>query len=166
MGLEDELQRILRDDRLDIPVRTGAEWSLVAGARRRRQRNGMLAATGSALAAVLLVGGGIALVSRQSDQPVQPAVPPVVQSAPHPYSTTGLMSPGGEPPVPPVVQQPPGQAPELPSTTGTPTRKPLPTIAETKTSEPDPTTSEPPVTSSSEQPSTQLPATEPNSPGQ
>ncbi|MGP4018522.1 hypothetical protein [Saccharopolyspora sp. 5N708] len=165
MDLEDELKRLLRDDQLDIPVRTGAEWSVVAGARRRRQRNGMLAAVGSALGATLLVGAGVALVSGQSDQPVQPAVPSVSQTWPNPGSTTSL-DPSqlqGSPPQPQV----PGNASGVPNPTGKPTRTSIPpTMLRTTTSKPDPTSSEPSTTSSPAESSTQQPATEPNTPGQ
>ncbi|MCI2418634.1 hypothetical protein MOQ72_14435 [Saccharopolyspora sp. K220] len=165
MDLEDELQRILRDDRLDIPVRTGAEWSLVAGARRRRQRTGMLAAMGSALAATLLVGAGVAVISNQSDQPVQPAVPSISQTVPDPRSTAPLQ-PSQPPGLPPVPQVPGNAPPVHPNIPGRPTRtSEPPTLLRTTTSKPRPTTSEPPVTSNPSESASQQPATEPDAPG-
>ncbi|WP_258344832.1 hypothetical protein [Saccharopolyspora gregorii] len=76
--LDDELRRMFADDRLEVPVRTGAEWSLVAGARRRRKRQTTLAAVGGVLAMGVLFGGGAVLVARPDPGPVRPAVPPVV----------------------------------------------------------------------------------------
>ncbi|GGI81904.1 hypothetical protein GCM10011581_19220 [Saccharopolyspora subtropica] len=158
MDLEEELRRIFREDRLDIPVRTGAEWSLVAGARRRRQRAGMMAAAGSALAAMLLVGGGVALVSHQPDQPVRPAVPTVLDPLPKPSSTTTR-----HPSEPPAVPLPPGQIPPAPAiTVPPPSHTPSPTILRTETTRPEPTSTKPSETSAPNQSSSQHPTSEAN----
>lgn len=127
MDLDRELQRLLGDDRLDVPVRTGAEWSLVAAARRRRQRNGMLAATAAAIGSVLLVGGGVALVNQDSG-PLPPARPPVVQQ-PGPNVPPPL-PPSGSAPVPHTGHLVPPH-----STPGTPGQR-------TNPHEPVPSTSE------------------------
>ncbi|WP_431928144.1 hypothetical protein [Amycolatopsis tucumanensis] len=61
MNLEDELSRLFEDERLDVPVRPGAELLVVAGARRRRHRRNAAAVTGGALTLVAVTAVGIAL---------------------------------------------------------------------------------------------------------
>ncbi|UQS27022.1 hypothetical protein L1857_31595 [Amycolatopsis thermalba] len=61
MNLEDELSRLFSDERLDVPVRPGAELLVVAGARRRRYRRNAAVATGGALTMVALIAVGITL---------------------------------------------------------------------------------------------------------
>jgi hypothetical protein len=54
MNIDDELHRLFTDDRLDLPVRTGAEAAVVAGARRlRRRRTVVTAAVGTATVVAL-----------------------------------------------------------------------------------------------------------------
>ncbi|MCX2731206.1 hypothetical protein OOZ19_13220 [Saccharopolyspora sp. NFXS83] len=142
--LDDELHRMFADDRLDVRVRTGAEWSLVAGARRRRKRQTTVAAVGGALAMTVLVGGGAVLVARPAPDPVRPAVPPVV--------STSERSPG-DPSLPDVtstfVPHAPGRpehgSPDsgvVPRHGSDPTSERLSILRES-TSAPDPTSSEP-----------------------
>lgn len=111
MELEDELRQVLRDDRLDIPIRAGAEWSLVTRVRRRRQRRAGMAAAG-AVAAIMLAGGGVALLDQPSGVPYRSpappasntsaAVPPQPGSLPPlsrgaPSTAEGISPPGGPP---------------------------------------------------------------------
>ncbi|WP_243790783.1 hypothetical protein [Saccharopolyspora gloriosae] len=161
--LDDELHRMFADDRLEVPVRTGAEWSLVAGARRRRKRQTTVAAVGGALAMTVLVGGGAVLIARPAPEEVRPAVPPAV--------STSVRVPG-DPSVPDVtatfVPNAPGEPgrgspdSDFPPQQGSdPTSERLSIL---RTSAPDPTSSEPsePSTSdpSSSEPTT--PSTEPS----
>lgn len=61
MNLDDELQRLFADERLDVPVRHGATEAVVAGARRVRRRRIALSAVGGAAALSLLAGTAIVL---------------------------------------------------------------------------------------------------------
>ncbi|MGH3863358.1 hypothetical protein [Actinokineospora sp.] len=61
MNLDDELQRLFADERLDVPVRPGATEAVVAGARRVRRRRVATAAVGGAAALSLLAGTAIVL---------------------------------------------------------------------------------------------------------
>lgn len=61
MNLDDELQRLFADDRLDVPVRHGAAEAVVAGARRVRRRRIAMSAVGGAAALSLLAGTAIVL---------------------------------------------------------------------------------------------------------
>lgn len=112
MDPEHELQRVLRDERLDVPVRTGAEWSMVAAARRRRHRNAALAAGAVALLAVLGTGGGIAVVQMGSEEPAPRPSPPVIQNPTHapnpPHGTQRPDPQGGQSPGTPPQWIPPG----------------------------------------------------------
>lgn len=153
MELEDELRRLLHDEQLDIPIRTGAEWSLVAGARRRRQRNRTLAFSGAALAFVLLAGGGLMLAGQQPVGPFLPPVP-VVQPAQPPASKVPprTFSPSTSPhPSRPQNYQEPTLSPQEPTdsrSTLPPTILNSPQPPTETTSSPDPsTTSQPPTTS-------------------
>jgi hypothetical protein len=54
MNIDDELHRLFTDDRLDLPIRAGAEAAVVAGARRlRRRRTVVTAAVGTATVVAL-----------------------------------------------------------------------------------------------------------------
>jgi hypothetical protein len=75
--LEDELRRILRDDRLDVPLRPDAVSSLIGNARRRRHYRVALSAVGAAIAGTVLAGTAYAVVNNEIDQPVSPPVAPV-----------------------------------------------------------------------------------------
>lgn len=61
MNLEDELDRLFQDERVDVPVRPGAELLIVAGARRRRQRRQAATVVGGAMAVAVVAVAGIAL---------------------------------------------------------------------------------------------------------
>lgn len=78
MDLDDELRRVLSDDRLDIAVQPDAAERIVAGARRLRVRR-RLAVTGSVggLAVVAVVAGAVLFTDpRQPD-----ALPPADQTS-------------------------------------------------------------------------------------
>ncbi|MEO6081494.1 MAG: hypothetical protein ABIQ18_00100 [Umezawaea sp.] len=80
MDLDDELRRLFQDQRLDIPVRPGADEALVTGARRVRRRRIALASAGSTFAVAALVAGGIALSGLGGASSMPPAGPPAVSS--------------------------------------------------------------------------------------
>lgn len=63
MDLEDELRRLLRDDRLDIRTSADAEKNVVAGARRVRRNRVAAITTAGVLSAAVLAGGGFVLAS-------------------------------------------------------------------------------------------------------
>lgn len=56
MGLDDDLRRLFASDDMDVPVRSDAEHVIVAGARRLRVRRIATAATGGAVAMVVVAG--------------------------------------------------------------------------------------------------------------
>lgn len=70
MNLDDELQRLFADDRLDVPVRPGATEAVVAGARRVRRRRVVMTAVGGAAALSLLAGTAIVLAKPGPTQSV------------------------------------------------------------------------------------------------
>lgn len=159
MDLEDELRRVLRDDKLDVAVRTGAEWSLVAGSRRRRHQRNTMAAVGGFVAATFLVGGSVALISHDSTGQVPPAVAPVATtssklSKPHRTEPPSNPSPGQPNEVPndlePSRRDPSGQ--EMSSS-----QRPS-VLRESETSKPEPTESTPPVTTSPQEPTSSAPS--------
>jgi hypothetical protein len=78
VDLDDELRRLFHDQRLDIPVRPGADVAVVTGARRVRRRRIALASAGSTFAVAALVAGGIALSGLGGASSMPPAGPPVV----------------------------------------------------------------------------------------
>lgn len=89
MNLDDELHRILSDDRLNVAVQPGAEERIVAGAQRLRRRRMATASTVGALAVAVLVGGGIVLANAGRDD----ALPPAERtSTTAPTTTTGTSS--------------------------------------------------------------------------
>lgn len=106
MGVEEELRRVLRDDRLDVPVRSGAERSVVDRARRRNRWWYAATTAGGALTAVALVGGGVVLTAPGGTLP--PAPPAGIELAPQqiratdsrpaPPSPSGSAQPGSAQP--------------------------------------------------------------------
>ncbi|HEX6343294.1 hypothetical protein [Umezawaea sp.] len=76
MDLDDELRRLFQDQRLEIPVKPGADHAVVTGARRVRRRRVALASAGSAFAVAALVAGGIALAGLGGPASMPPAGPP------------------------------------------------------------------------------------------
>ncbi|WP_229874901.1 hypothetical protein [Amycolatopsis deserti] len=117
MNLEDELSRLFDDERLDVPVRPGAELLVVAGARRRRYRRNAAVATGGALTMVALTAVSIALsgVGGGTTDTLPATNLPVTTIA----STAGSES--GAPPVPPSSSAPPSSSSgvtSVPSVTG------------------------------------------------
>lgn len=70
MNLDDELQRLFADERLDVPVRHGATEAVVAGARRVRRRRIALSAVGGAAALSLLAGTAFVLAKPGPSQSV------------------------------------------------------------------------------------------------
>jgi hypothetical protein len=78
VDLDDELRRLFQDQRLDIPVRPGADEAVVAGARRVRRNRIALASAGSTFAVAALVAGGIALSGLGGASSMPPAGPSTV----------------------------------------------------------------------------------------
>ncbi len=78
VDLDDELRRLFRDQRLDIPVRPGADDAVVTGARRVRRKRIALASAGSTFAVAALVAGGIALSGLGGASSMPPAGPSTV----------------------------------------------------------------------------------------
>jgi hypothetical protein len=81
VDLDDELRRLFQDQRLDIPVKPGAEHAVVTGARRVRRRRTALAGAGSAFAVAALVAGGVALAGLGGSSSMPPAGPPPTATA-------------------------------------------------------------------------------------
>ncbi|WP_436493084.1 hypothetical protein [Actinokineospora sp. HUAS TT18] len=67
MNIDDELQRLFADDRLDVPVRSGATEAVVAGARRVRRRRVAMSAAGGAAALSVLAGSAFILAGGQPE---------------------------------------------------------------------------------------------------
>ena len=152
MGLDDELHRLFADDRLEVPVRTGAEWALVASARRRRRRQTALAAVGSAMALTALVGGGATQVARSPQEPVRPAAPVVVTPSSTQQRTHPHVVPTSPPPDRPSRIEQPGAPPEVPR--GSSTHEIPSILRDSESSRPEPTTSSPSSSESSTSQST------------
>ncbi|CRK60817.1 hypothetical protein [Alloactinosynnema sp. L-07] len=70
MNIDDELQRLFADERLDLPVRAGAAEAVVAGARRVRRRRVAMSAAGGAAALSVLAGAAFVLADRGPAQSV------------------------------------------------------------------------------------------------
>ncbi|GAB3584922.1 hypothetical protein GCM10027445_61750 [Amycolatopsis endophytica] len=104
MNFEDELNRLFQDERVDIPVRPGAELAVVAGARRRRRRRHAAAVTGGGLTIAVLAVAGIALGGVGGGrQDTLPATHPPVTTVP--TSAESLVQPPASPTSP--VSPPP-----------------------------------------------------------
>jgi hypothetical protein len=86
MNLDDELRQLFSDDRLNVPVRSDAEESIVAGVSRIRRRRAVAASTVAAVTAIALIAGGVALagMGRPQSVPAGQDMPNV----PHLVSTT------------------------------------------------------------------------------
>jgi hypothetical protein len=77
MNIDDELNRLFTDDRLDLPIRAGAEASVVAGARRLRRRRTAVTATVGAATVVALFAVAASLPGLGGSAP-DPAAGPEV----------------------------------------------------------------------------------------
>ncbi|NKQ53426.1 hypothetical protein HFP15_11095 [Amycolatopsis sp. K13G38] len=132
--LDRELRRLFGDDRLDLSPREGVESDILTGAQRIRRRRTALTATGGALTALLLVGGGL-VVSDMRSGPEQAA-------APSPQTLLSLSSSPST--IAPAPQVPPPAVPSsdtatvggtsdstAPSTSGRTTRTPTPSATTT-----------------------------------
>lgn len=99
MNLEDELQRLFSDDRLELPVRPEAEDILARGIGRRRRRRAAAAGAAGALMVAGLIGTGVALTGVRSTDDFLPATRlpvttvPVTTGAPVPPSTGTSVTP-------------------------------------------------------------------------
>ncbi len=162
MGLDDELHRLFADDRLEVPVRTGAEWALVASARRRRRRQTAVAAVGSAMALTVLVGGGATLVARSPQEPVRPAAPVVSTPSSTQQRTHSNVVPTSTPEGRPTRIERPEAPPDVPR--GGSTHEIPSILRDSESSRPDPTTSSPSssASSSSQPTSSAQPSGEPD----
>lgn len=101
--LDAELRRLFDDDRLDVTPRPEAGQEIVAGARRVRRRRTMATSGASALAAVGLVFGGVALQqSLGSGAGTEVAAPPStrVGTTERPPLPSPTIIPGHGQPVP------------------------------------------------------------------
>ncbi|MCE6996974.1 hypothetical protein LZG04_19510 [Saccharothrix sp. S26] len=98
MNIEEELGRLLRDDRLDLAVRPDATEVVVAGARRVRRRRTAVVGVATAVALVASGWGVTALSGSLSLPPVDPAVPLTTTTT---TSTTVAASGGTTVEVPP-----------------------------------------------------------------
>lgn len=83
MNLDDELRQLFADERLEVPVRPGADDMIVAGARRVRRRRIATVAASGALAIVAVVTAGVVLAGGRPD-----AMPPANRFKNTPTSTT------------------------------------------------------------------------------
>lgn len=73
--LDAELRRLFGDDRLSVPVATGAGDAVVSGARRRRRNRLAMAAGSGVLAATAIVFAGVALAGLGHPNAITPAGP-------------------------------------------------------------------------------------------
>lgn len=122
MNIDEELGRLFADDRLDIPVRPGAEHAIVAGARRVR-RHRAVATAASVVAVALVLGSGIALAAGGDRQ----TLPPAESTTTTPSTTTGE-APTSTTSPPRSKAKPSTRTAAAPPAAGTeePTRKPAP----------------------------------------
>lgn len=95
MNIEEELSRLLHDDRLNVPVRPDATEVVVAGARRVRHRR---VAVVGAFAAVVLVGSGWGVVALGGAMSLPPVDPAVLQTSTSTVATTTAASTTAVPP--------------------------------------------------------------------
>ncbi len=96
MNIEEELGRLLHDDRLDVRARPDATEVVVAGARRVRRRRTAVVGVATAVALVASGWGVSALGGSLSLPPVDPAVLPTTTT-----TTATTASSGGTTVVPP-----------------------------------------------------------------
>jgi hypothetical protein len=121
--LDDELRRLFRDERLDVPPSEGAESAILAGARRVRRRRTALAATGGALTVVVLIGAGLFFGGLRSGntQTAAPAVQPALSDS------------GSAPAATPLPLNPPLGSPPTEITTGSESQSSSPLSTERTT---------------------------------
>ncbi|CAM3992898.1 hypothetical protein KIPE111705_35145 [Kibdelosporangium persicum] len=91
MDLEDELNRLFHDERLDMRVAPDAETHVVAGARRVRRRRVALMSAAGVLSAAVLAGGAFVLA-----RPTPPSNG-IAQQPTLPIETTSSPTPTGAP---------------------------------------------------------------------
>lgn len=163
MDMEDELRRVLSEENLDVPVRTGAEWSLMAGARRRRQRHNAFALAGALVAGTMLLSSGIVLVNYPSTEPSSPRMPPVVSDSKHPGRSSDSVVPSAPHGSPghdwSTGGRDPGDWTDHPDSTTESEDEPT-ILHDSLTSEPDTSSSEPPTSSSDSETSSAEPSSD------
>lgn len=104
MNLEDELQRLFSDDRLELPVRPEAEAVLARGIGRRRRRRAAAAVAAGAMSLAVVVGGSFALSGARSANDTLPATRlpvttvEVTTGEPAPPSSSSSTTPPSPPP--------------------------------------------------------------------
>lgn len=105
--LDAELRRLFEDERLTMRPRDDAPATILAGARRLRRRRAAYTTAGGALAALVLVSGGLAVSWMRSPQTdtAAPAAPPSLSLS------TDASSPETTPLTPTPSEPPQGSAP-------------------------------------------------------
>lgn len=109
MNLDDELRRMFADveDRLDVPVRSDASDTIVAGAQRLRRRRIATATVGGVVAAVAMVGSVVLFAPEPRSAP-----PAITSPAPtQPSSVDGPSSSSSAPGSSSSTSPPPGTVP-------------------------------------------------------
>jgi hypothetical protein len=104
VNLDDELHRLFTDDRLDLPVRPGAERIITDGAQRRRDRRAALSRTGIAAALIALLAVPITQLRSSQGTPVSPTDP---GSDPAQAAATSAPAPTTAPPTTTTTPRPP-----------------------------------------------------------
>lgn len=89
MDLEQQLRSVLTDDRLDVPVVTGAVQAVHDGVRRRKRRNAVLSGAASVALVAVAVGGAVVVT-----RPAQDLVRPGGAFIPPPPTPGGIGNPG------------------------------------------------------------------------
>ncbi|ONI72697.1 hypothetical protein ALI144C_42535 [Actinosynnema sp. ALI-1.44] len=103
MDLEDELQRLFKDERLDVRVASDAESNVVAGAHRLRRRRMVAMSAAGVLSAAVLAGGALVLTQSgpqssgvatpPSDLPIDSTQPTAAGPSPETSVTTAPSPP-------------------------------------------------------------------------
>ena len=132
VNVEDELTRLFTDDRLDVPVRPGAQASVLAGAQRRRNRRRAAAVTCGSLAVVAVAVVGVAIGGAgPARHDTLPAINPPATSAlpsevPLPGPPPVPLESGAVPP--PTITSAPSSRTGAPSSTRSPSSSTGPVI--------------------------------------
>lgn len=138
MSLDDELQRLFREERLTLPVPPDATQGVLAGARRVRRRRRASVAAGGLCVAIAVIFGGVAVGEVAGTRSVPPAERPVpapsTASRPPSLPPTPFAPP---PPAPAPTEVVPPAAPLI-STTPAPTSTTTPSTTTTTTTSPSP----------------------------
>lgn len=107
-ALDAELRRLFDDERLTLRPREDATTTILTGARRLRRRRAAYTATGGALAALVLVSGGVAVnwVRSPQTETAAHAASPSLSLSTDASSSPAVSPPAPVPGLPPAVSAP------------------------------------------------------------